>query len=596
MNASGRYRIGPVTLNPARDALSGPGGRVHLEPRVTDFAVRLAEQPGEVITRDELIEDVWEGYPGADQSLSNAASKLRSALEAAGGDRDLLETVPKRGYRLRQVAADVPEKDRGRSWRWIAVALPTILLLALAGLLYFHSDTPQLSENSIAVLAFEDLSPGGDQQYLSRGIAEELLNLLARVPGLRVVGRTSAFSFADKDVTIPEIGHQLDVNHVLEGSVRRSGDRLRITVQLLEAEADRHLWSKTYEQSFDDIFAVQDRIATDVAEELKVRLAESEPVQRTTDHRTYALYLRAKFLLSRGSTEHGKQGRQLLAQALERDPDYVPALALLAPHAFRAGDLELARSTVDRILEFDPTHSLAHVYRAWEAFYVERNPQAAIDLLQKALTYSSEDPEVLQSSGRLLRAVGMLNEAVAISERAVERDPLCAPCLYRLAHAYIYAGDLDAAETRMRRYVRIAEGGHITLGNILSLKGDPQGALSAYDKQKPPRGHEAYWLSSRAMAFHQLGRRSEFEETMAKLIDKWGDREPRVVARAYAWAGETDKAFEWLERGIEGYFDVLVGNPYFRKLQEDPRWSKLLTEVGLGPRDRAKIAFSIPGS
>ncbi len=593
MTARGRYRVGLVTLDPARDALSGPGGRVHLEPRVTDFAVRLARQPGEVLTREELIEDVWGGYPGADQSLSNAASKLRRALEEAGGDREVLETVPKRGYRLREAQHIPGTKGGGRLWRRAALALPALVLLALVALFFFDPDAPREAGNSIAVLAFEDLSPQGDHEYLSRGIAEELLNMLARVPDLRVVGRTSAFSFAGKDVTIPEIGEQLNVNHVLEGSVRRSDDRLRITVQLLEADPDRHVWSETYEQPLDDIFAVQDRIASDVADELRVRLAGGTPAQRTTDHRTYALYLRARFLFDRGSTTNGEQARALLDKALERDPDYVPALTLLVPRAFRSGDLELARSTVERILELDPDNGLAHVYRAWDKLYAERKPQAAVDLLQTALTNAPDDPEVLQLSGRLLRAVGLFDEAVAVSERAVERDPLCARCLYRLAHAYLYAGDLDAAETRIRRYIRIAEGGWITLGNILLLKGDPEAALEAYDKQRPPRGHEAYWLASRAMAFHELERQAEFDETMVRLIDEWGEREPRAVARAYAWAGETDKAFEWLDRGIDGYFDVLVANPYFRKLQDDPRWAELLSGVGLGPQDRANIDLVI---
>jgi len=593
MRDSGRYRLGPVTLDSGADALSGPGGQVHLEPRVTDFVVCLARRAGQVVSREELIEQVWQSYPGADQSLTNAASKLRQALEQAGGDRELLETVPKRGYRLREAEPVLEPAGMGGGWRRRLLASAAVVLLAFAGLFLFDRNSTQGADNSIAVLAFEDLSPLGDHEYLSRGIAEELLHLLAQVPELRVVGRTSAFSFADSDATIPEIGDQLNVNHVLEGSVRRSGDRLRITVQLLEAGPDRHLWSETYEQPLDDIFALQDRIANDVADELRVRLAGRTPPGRTTDHRTYALYLRAKFLFDRGSSTHGEQAMALLDQALERDPDYVPALTLLAPRAFRAGDPERARTMVDRILELDPGNALAHVYRAWDRLYVEKKPQAAVQLLRTALTNAPDDPAVLQMSGRLLRAVGLFDEAVVLSERAVERDPLCARCLYRLAHAYLYAGDLDAAETRIRRYIRIAEGGWITLGNILLLQGDPEAALTAYDKQRPPGGHEAYWLAGRAMAFHELGRRADFDETMNRLIEAWGEREPRVLARVYAWAGQADKAFEWLDRGIDDYFDVLVGNPFFREIQDDPRWIDLLAGVGLGPNDREDIDLAI---
>jgi len=394
-------------------------------------------------------------------------------------------------------------------------------------------------------------------------------------------------------VTIPEIGEHLNVNHVLEGSVRRSGDRLRITVQLLEAGQDRHLWSETYEQPLDDIFAVQDRIATDVADELRVRLAGSTPAMSKTDPRTYALYLRAKFLFDRGSTTHGEQARSLLDQALERDPDYVPALTLLALRAFRAEQFELAAETIDRVLELDPANALGHVYRAWAKLYLEKDAQTAVELVQAALTIARDDPQVLQLSGRLLRAVGLVDEAVVLAERAVERDPLCAGCLYRLAHAYLYARDLDAAETRIRRYIRIAEGGWLTLGNILLLQGKPEAALAVYDEGRSLGGHEAYWLAGRAMAFHALGRSSKFAESMNRLIQEWGDREPRALARAYAWAGQADKAFNWLGRGIGDYFDVLVANPFFRKLHEDPRWFELLERVGLGPEDRADLDMAI---
>jgi TolB-like protein/DNA-binding winged helix-turn-helix (wHTH) protein/Flp pilus assembly protein TadD len=583
-------------LEPATNTLAGPEAVVNLEPRVVDFAVRLARQPGQVMTREALIDEVWEGYPGADQSLTNAASKLRRALEEAGGDREMLETVPKRGYRLKEDASASRAIKERATPRLIALIAAVIALLVFGVLVFLPADAPQGDRNSIAVLAFEDLSPDENHDYLAHGIAEELLNLLARVPQLRVVGRTSSFSFAGKDVTIPEIGAQLNVDHVLEGSVRRAGDRLRITVQLLEAGQDRHLWSKTYEQSLDDVFAVQDRIATDIAEKLKVRLAGGTPEVHKTDPRTYALYLRAKFLFDRGSTQHAEEGRSLLDRALERDPDYVPALTLQVLRAFRAEQFELAASTIDRVLELDPDNPLAHVYRAWGKLYLENDPKAAVELLQTALPGVGDDPQVLQLSGRLLRAIGLFDEAVALSERAVERDPLCALCVYRLAHAYLHAGDLHAAETRIRRYIRLAEGGWLTLGNILLLQGKPEAALTAYDKQEPPSGHEAYWLSGRAMAFHELGLRSQFNETVNRLIEQWGDRAPRAVARAQAWAGNADAAFEWLNRGIGDYFDTLVANPFFEPVHDDPRWAELLDDVGLDPDQRAKLEIRVDAS
>jgi len=593
MSGDERYSLGTTRLDPASGMVSGPNGQVQLEPRVAELAVCLARRPGQVVSRNELIDAVWNGYPGADQSLTNAASKLRQALEAAGDSRATVETVPKRGYRLGvPVQPDESDGRRGRSRLVPALAGLSLLLVLVFTLPHiFESSNDSDIGNSIAVLAFEDLSPGGDHGYLSRGIAEEVLNLLAQVPDLRVVGRTSAFSFAGKDITISEIGEQLGVSHILEGSLRRQGDRLRITVQLLDAESDRHLWSETYQMRYDDIFAVQDRIATSVAEQMQLRLVGQAPTTPKTDYRTHALYLRARFLFDRGSTEAAEQAGQLLVQALTRDPDHVPSLRLLARHAFTMGKLDLARSTVERIHSLDPGDGIAHVFRAWVAFRSRRNPEAALESVETALLNAPNDPEVLRLSGRLLRAMGLFDEATAVLERAVQFDPLCARCVYSLAHAYLYNGDLDAAEVRIRRYVQIAEGGWITLGNILLLKGDPEAALAAYDNQKPPAGHEAWWLSGRAMAFADLGCSGEFKRTLDRLIETWEGRQPIALARVFAWTGETDRAFEWLAR--EPDIDDLVGNPYFHKIRGDPRWRALLEAQGLIPIPRMVIDLEL---
>jgi adenylate cyclase len=184
----------------------------------------------------------------------------------------------------------------------------------------------QVRDNSIAVLAFQDLSPAGDQEYFSDGISEELLNLLARIPELRVTGKTSAFSFKDKDATIVEIGEVLNVSHVLEGSVRISGDRIRITAQLINARTDTNLWSQTFDRMQGDIFAIQDEIAAEVVEQLQVTLLGAVPRTRRTDPRAHALTLQAKHIHESGARGTGEQMAALLEEALALDPDYVPAM------------------------------------------------------------------------------------------------------------------------------------------------------------------------------------------------------------------------------------------------------------------------------
>jgi len=586
-----RYRIGLVELDPAQDRLSGPAGRVHLEPRVCDFAVFLARRAGEVVHREALIEAVWNNYPGADQSLTNAASKMRTALDEAGGDREFLQTVPKRGYRLIEAVPldDRPAGARSRRRRpifaAIAAAVVATVVLVL-GSLDGEADPP-----SIAVLAFEDLSPQGDHQYLSHGISEELLNLLTRIPDLRVVGRTSSFSFAGKDVTVSEIGKQLGVDHVLEGSVRRSGNRLRITVQLLEAEKDRHLWSNTYQLPLDDVFAVQDRIAESVARELKARLGDRLPNVPTTDAQTHALYLRAKFLLDRVYPE---EGGALLEQALERDPDYVPALALRVAHDFRTGRPERSRAALNRILELDPDHALAHVYLAWGRFMSGHNPVAALPLLEQGLDLGPGDPQVLRYSARLLRAMGLFEPAIAVAERGVRFDPLCTRCLYQLARAYLHAGRLDQAEAAIRRFQDLAKGGWLTLGTIRLLRGEPEAAMAAFERMPPPMGSEAWWLSNRAIALFELGQTERARELLKELETRVGARDPRAIARVHVWLGNADEAFAWLERDVASYFDALAGAPILSRLRTDERWSRLLAPFGISPEQREELSIELP--
>lgn len=582
------FNIGEVTVDPARGEFVGPRGRVHVEPLVMDLILYLARRPGELVTREVLIQALWEAYPGADQSLSNTASKLRAALDAAGGDRAQLHTVPKRGFRLAgPVIAEVKRRRR-------QVALASgiaALLLAVAAVVVFQFRDVNRDQISLAVLAFDDLSPAGDHEYLAHGLAEEILGLLGSVPRLNVVGRTSSFAFDGTGATIPEIGRRLGVSHILEGSIRASDDKVRITVQLLEARRDEHLWTRTYERELADLFATEDEVAADIAAQLKLELLPRLRQRPATDPETYALYLKARYLLDRGNMVQGKRGRGLLETVLERDPDYVPALTTAAR---LAGNDSRSEELLQRALTLEPDNPAAHAFLAWRRFKVETDPPGAARLMERALENPPASTDVLRFASRFSRSIGRFEEGLALAQLAVERDPLCGNCLYELSLVYLYSGRLKDAEYTIRRYHDVAGGGRITLGDILMLRGDADAALRAYAEQEPPVGHEGAWLTGQAMALYTLGRREEFDAVLAKLSGKWGEEAPCLVARVHAWAGDRDAAFEWLSRGIDACFHLLVGNPFFHELHDDPRWSELLRPFRLDPENLREIEFNPP--
>lgn len=591
MQERAAFKLGEVTVDPAKGEFSGPGGRVHVEPLVMEMLLYLARRQGELVTREALIGALWDAHPGADQSLSNTASKLRAALDAAGGDRAQLHTVPKRGFLL---AGPVVAVTGNRRRRFAVANGIAAVLLAVAAAVALQFWAAERNETSLAVLAFDDLSPDGDYEYLAHGLAEDILGLLGSVPGLRVVGRTSSFAFDGTGATIPEIGRRLGVSHILEGSIRASDDKVRITVQLLEARRDEHLWTRTYERDLTNLFDMEDEAAADIAAQLKLELLPRLRQRPATDPETYALYLKARYLLDQGNSVKGKRGRGLLETVLERDPDYVPALTTAAGLAFGGGNYDRSEEALQKVLGLDPDNAVAYALLAWRRFMVEKDPSGAARLMEKALEGTPADTDVLLSASRFARSIGRFEEALALAQHAVERDPLCGRCLYALSQAYLAFGRLGDAESWLRRYQDVAEGGDLTLGNILLLRGDADAALSAYAKQEPPEGNEPAWLSGRAMALWSLGRHEEFEAVLARLSGDWGGEEPRLVARVHAWVGDRDAALEWLARDIDAYFDLVVPDPFFRELHDDPRWSELLRAYGLSPGQLEGVEFNPP--
>ncbi len=306
-------------------------------------------------------------------------------------------------------------------------------------------------DQSIAVLPFADMSPDRDQEYFSDGLTEELLNLLAKVPGLHVASRTSAFSFKGKQEDIREIADKLSVKHVLEGSVRKAGDQLRITAQLIKAHDGYHLWSETYDRSMANVFAIQDEIARAVVEALKPQLLGATPVAQETSSEAYTLYLQALHLKRQRNHDSLNQAMDYLERAVEIDPGYAPAWALLSTiYALRGGSsiggweegVAASRKALRRALELDPEHAGGWLSQGQLKSYYEWDWVGAHADIERASELAPDNNEVYVAKARLARSEGRLTESIALCEQAIALDPLDQDARSDRARALYYLGRL----------------------------------------------------------------------------------------------------------------------------------------------------------
>ena len=466
------------------------------------------------------------------------------------------------------------------------------------------STAAEVSSPSIAVLPFVNMSSDPEQEYFSDGISEELLNLLAKIPELQVAARTSSFSFKGENLEVTEIADRLNVAHVLEGSVRKSGSQVRITAQLIRADDGFHLWSETWDRTLDDIFAIQDEIAADVAEQLKVRLLGTAPRVEETDPEAYALYLQGRQLGRQGTTEGREESNALYLQALAIDPDYAAAASGLASNYINQtgfGQLpqnegvRLARDAANRALAIDPQYALAYSHLGRIALVFEDDLVAAARHFERALQLDPNHPDILRDAAKLANALDRSEEAVALLESAVARDPVNPVGRSNLGLHYLYAGRWDESIRSYRRALSLSpgmEGTHYNIGVALLLKGEPEAALEEIQQE----ADETWRLLGLAKAFHELGRTAESDSALAELIEKYEQGWAYNIAYVLAYRGETDRAFEWLDKAVEyndpGLPDIVSEN-LFANLRDDPRWLPFLESIGKSPEQLAAIEFEV---
>ena len=612
------FAFGDFVLDLERCELLRDGAAVHLRPKSFDVLRVLVQRHGRVVTRQELLDEVWSDVVVTEESVAKCLIDIRRAIEDP--HQQLIRTVPRRGYLF-----DAPVRETGAEVAPApATALPASeavprrwpIVVAVAGVLAIggafalrSSPAPDASvpaeatapaAQSLAVLPFVDLSPGKDQEYLGDGFAEEILNVLAQGQTVPVIARTSSFSFKSGDADISDIAARLNVTHVLEGSVRKEGDRLRITAQLVEAPSGLHLWSESYDRNLDDVFALQSEIASIVAAALQTTLNTDRPAAAATpDAHAWEQYLLGRYLFNRRRAGDLERAEAAYRKAIEIDPAFARGWAGLAgvySLQFREHDsppdalLEATDHAADEALRLDPRLAEAYARRA-DVRWVRGNVAAAHEDLHRAFAFEPDNPLVLAILGGSAMMEDRLDDAIELQRRAVARDPMSVATRHNFGIALFMAGSFGPAEEEFRTALRIAGASPPARGGPdHGLALDVAKSLLARGRFPEALAYDEQWLADEyrdfalALVHHALGNRSESDAALARLLAT-GDVDPfhgHRVVEAHAYRGEPEAAFEWLATLVEERIPPrlrgthwkmeLIYSPFAASLHDDPRW------------------------
>ena len=498
--------------------------------------------------------------------------------------------------------------DPARDEAQIEAATAEAVEDALAGKLQ-----QKYANRSILVLPFLNISADANQEYFADGIAEELLNLLARIDELRVISRSTSWTFKGKDVDVAGIKDQLDVSHILEGSVRKSGNQIRITAQLIDTATDRHLWSETYDRTLDDVFAIQDEIAAMVVEQVKVNLLAGPPVAESIDSVAYDLYLQGRYIMhtldrtSANAAQELEQAATLFTNSLEISPDYVPAIFELARAlgslSQRANKLEdktalqaRFRSQIDRLVELAPDSGFTNGFLSFFAEQ-EGNIQAAALYRERAIAATTDWYLYVQLriTARFLYDLGRVDEAEMLVRYLVDRDPAASGNILLLGGIFRWNDRHHELAELLEELLEWWDGTPLIywyLGVALLVEGEPDKAMPYFERASPYNR-----AIGRMLALHDLGRHEEFEAELATMLAD-PDQHPEAIARVAAWTGRHDLAFEYLELTVAVDGPGIVGpikkeTDLYGPIMSDPRWQDFLDlDDTTVERDYSNIRFN----
>lgn len=640
------YEFGSFILDPSERVLSCLGTTVCLTPKAFETLLCLVRNRGRTLTKDELLKHIWPGTFVEEVNLAVNISTVRKALGENPKDSRYIATVPGRGYRFVAEVRSVPNqrgehvvavihpepietanasvspadgdepshgapKSRAVASRLANPLLRRLaLVMAIAGVLvvvavpikahFLRSQGSRMSTSrtvpSIAVLPFTDLSPAKDQEYFSEGLAEELIAELAKVPGLKVAARSSAFQFKDRNEDVRSIGKKLGVANVLDGSVQRQGNHLRIRVELMEAGQGLELWSETYDRNEGEIFSVQDEIARAVTSRLQAKLigsATGRDAARAANQEAYEAYLKGQYFFGRGDNETDLEKAFAHAdKAVHLDPNYAPAWALRSAVWNLMADFnvtnmshgyEQARADAERAIVLNPSLAEGYLALGWIQMNHDWDWAAAEASLTKAADLEPGNADLLYCRSLLFEFQGRLVEAIDTLNHAISLDPLRARYYSLLGYQLYFSGKYDESDAALAKALELnpqKEQDHITRGELLLARGHAVRALAEME-QEPDK---SWRLFGEALAYHRLGRAHDSDAALNRLIATGAESWACQIAQIYAYRGDRNRAFEWLDRAYhthDGGLPYMKVDFILRTLSPDTRYSQLLTRMQL---------------
>jgi TolB-like protein/DNA-binding winged helix-turn-helix (wHTH) protein/Tfp pilus assembly protein PilF len=610
-----KVRFGPYEADFQEGVLRKSGIRLHVQGKPLAVLQVLVENPGEIVSRETLRSRLWiesNVFVDFDKNLSTAVNKLREALCDSADKPRYIETVPRRGYRflapvehLRssepvQQAVE-PTTSRLHAVLIKAAAVPLVLLLCLAVfafarlLVRAEKSSAKQAIPTIAVLRFTNRSPDPKEEYFSNGLSDEVITHLGRIPGLRVIGSYSSSLF-NSDSDARDIGQRLGVAYVVEGSVVKVGDRVRIQTELIKVSDGFQLWTDSYETRVDDVLRVEDQISRSVAAALSTKLLGEASTGALTNGSSvnpeaYQAYLQARYFSGRWIVSELKTSLLFLNQSLRIDPNYAPAWALRSSVYASMGDmalmkkaeaLEKARDDAERSLELDP--NLAEGYVALATVQMnEWNWREAEATLEKASALAPREPNVLIARSQVYRLLGQMDDCIDTLKKVTVVDPLSPAAFGMLGNRLFYAGRYQEALLAQQRGLELnpeAEFIHLNRGEVyLRLRRLPD----AQNEIAREPG-ELWTLLGKALLNYDLGQPGESDAALRELIRTHRSDEAYIIAEIYAYRDDLDNAFAWLERAYTQHDSSLIdikSDPLIQNLREDPRYLQLLKRMGL---------------
>ena len=615
------YEFGEFRLDPLRRVLSAraDGAPLQVTGKIFDTLLLFVERAGQLLHKRTLMEELWPNVVVEESNLTQAIHTLRRLLGERPDDHRYIVTVPGQGYRfVAQVTTQIleepqpaavevtEERSAPRPARRRLLAASAAAMVVLTGIAFWllqgHAERSAVVEPaqlSIAVLPFVDMSEAHDQEYFAEGLSEEILNVLAQSTTLRVTARTSSFAFKGRNVDIATVAGALKVTHVLEGSVRKSGERIRVTAQLVDGVGSVHIWSQTYDREATDVFGIQDEIAAAVAESLQVTLTgDAHPLPaQTSNAAAFERYLQGKYFFNRRGESDLVRAQDYFQQALQIDPDYARAWAGLAGvysiGKERASPEDLAElgTAVERALQLGPNLAESHV-RAAQYYWTLGQPEVSAAHCKRAIALNPSDPLVLAVSAGRAFSMGHWSEGIALQRRAVAVDPLAAVGRGNLGSYLAAIGEWDEALSEFEKARELSPtlkwiDTDIAKVQILRHRFDEAFAAIGRVPAGPLRDQCV------ALTYSAPGQRAAADAALARLETLADvpvpDAELAIaVAEVYAFRGDTAAALKWTDRAMlptdprEARLwtrEALVMSPFLRVLHADARWNTVIARA-----------------